>query len=189
MYLDSEGLVTVGCGTLLATAESASALPFLHKGNNQPASKLEVEAAWRALFIGHQEQKSAAPHKKHTAAHYENDSDLRITQATANTLLDAHLDSDHLHLKLIYPKFDDFPDDAKLALFDMIYNLGAGRSKTRHHRAAGLMAYSTMNHAINSGDWAKAAKCCFRHGIQAERNKVTAALFERCAQAQKGRSV
>ncbi|MEA1650953.1 hypothetical protein UAJ10_18260 [Nitrospirillum sp. BR 11164] len=186
MYLDTEGLVTVGCGTMLPTAESAAALPFYNKNTFQAVSKSDIESAWKALAAGKDEQKKAS--HKHAAAYYRDKTDLLIQQQTADDLLDVHINADHLHLKLIYSNFDNFPDDAKIALFDMIYNLGAGHGKTRHHRATGLMAYSNMNHAVNSGNWAEAAKCCFRHGISAERNRQTAALFQNCAATQNGRS-
>ncbi|ASG20533.1 hypothetical protein [Nitrospirillum viridazoti] len=187
MYLDSEGLVTVGCGTMLPTAQAASAIPFYHDSSRQAATSSEVEATWRALAAGRDAQKTAAPKSKHIAKYYKDQSDLRITRPTLNNLLDAHLDADEIHLKLIYPKFEEFPDDAKVALFDMIYNLGLGHGKARHHRATGLMGYPTMNRAINSGDWAAAAKDCTRHGIQAQRNLETAKLFKNCATAQNGR--
>ena len=95
---------------------------------------------------------------------------------------DGHVSSDYTQLLLIYPDFDNFPDDAKVALFDMIYNLGAGHNRRKRNHATGLRAYGTMNAAINRGDWATAAAHCLRHGIPAERNRETAELFKGCAQ-------
>ena len=82
---------------------------------------------------------------------------------------------------MIYSQFDTFPDLAKLALFGMIFNLGVGHGKTRHHRGTGLRAYVNMNSAIARGDWATAAQHCHRHGIPIERNMATAELFKNCA--------
>jgi len=135
------------------------------------------------LSSGSAAQKSAALKQKFGAKHYEKVTDLRITEATASQMRDDHLKTDYSLLQAIYPKFDTFPDAAKLALFDMIYNLGPGQGKTRHHRASGLRAYVGMNAAIARGDWAAAAQHCHRHGIPDARNSQTAALFKSCVAA------
>lgn len=182
MYLDSEGLVTVGCGSMLPTAASASVLAFYHDKTRRSATPAEIIAAWTLLHTGAPTQKAAAAHGKFSYKHYEKLTDLRITLDASNQLRDAHIGEDYAQLQTIYyPGFDAFPDDAKLALFDMIYNLGPGRSKSRHHRANGLRGYVQMNAAINRGDWATAAKTCLRHGIPMARNQMTAALFANCA--------
>lgn len=180
MYLDSVGLVTIGYGTMLPSADSAAALPFVHAKGGSAATATEIKAGYATLVAGSATQKSAAPKQKYGAKHYEKVTDLRITQATASQLRDAHIDADYNQLTSIYPKFDTFPDAGKLALFDMIYNLGAGRGKTAQHRASGLRAYAGMNAAINRGDWAAAALHSFRHGIPANRNAAAAALFKSC---------
>jgi GH24 family phage-related lysozyme (muramidase) len=180
MYLDSVGLVTVGYGSMLPDAEAAKAIPFV-KIKGGAATPAEIKAAYDVVHSGAAAQKAALPRQKFGAKHYEKVTDLRITQATASKLRDAHVDADYRQLQLIYPQFDTFPDNAKLALFDMIYNVGAGHGKTRHHRASGLRAYVGMNAAIAQGDWSTAAQHCHRHGIPPERNRVTAELFKTCA--------
>jgi GH24 family phage-related lysozyme (muramidase) len=181
MYLDSVGIVTVGCGTALESESAAADLPFVHSKTLGPAGRDDIIAAWRDLHAAAATQKSAVPKQKHAARFYEAKSDLRITLQTASDLRDAHVLADYASLQRIYPDFDAFPEDAKLALFDMIYNLGAGRSGGRHRRATGLRQYGTMNAAITRGDWTGAASTCLRRGIPAERNAMTAALFRKCA--------
>lgn len=105
---------------------------------------------------------------------------LRITIKTSSTLRDAHVQADYKQLKLIYPNFDTFPENTKLALFDMIYNLGPGKWKTLSERATGLRQFVLMNNAINKEDWKTAALHCSRKGIPIERNNMTAALFLSC---------
>jgi GH24 family phage-related lysozyme (muramidase) len=180
MYLDSVGLVTIGYGTMLPDANTAAAISFIHK-KGTVATVAEIRAAYNVIHSGSAAQKAALPKQKFGARHYEKVTDLRITQATASQLRDTHIDADYQQLRSIYPKFDDFPDAARIALFDMIYNLGAGHGKTRHHRATGLRAYVGMNAAIARGEWAKAAQLCHRHGIPPARNAATAALFKSCA--------
>jgi GH24 family phage-related lysozyme (muramidase) len=174
MYLDSEGLVTVGFGTMLRDAHAATAVSFEHAKGGAPATAAEIIAAYNVVHAGSAAQKAAVPAKKYSAEHYEKMTDLRIALATASSLRDSHIDADYSQLQLIYPQFDSFPNEAKVALFDMIYNLGAGHGKTRHHRATGLRGYVTMNAAINRRDWGTAAKHCLRHGIPAMRNRATA---------------
>jgi GH24 family phage-related lysozyme (muramidase) len=184
MYLDSQGLVTVGCGTMLPDAAAAKRVSFVHSRTWQAATAAEIEAAWNSLHSGAAAQKAAAPSKKFSSKHYEDKTDLRITDASAQALRDDHIEADYAELKKIYLKFDSFPDDAKVALFDMIYNVGPGRNKTRQHRATGLRNYVSMNAAIDAGNWSLAADRCIRHGIPPERNRNTANLFRKCAPPQ-----
>lgn len=181
MYLDSEGLVTVGCGTMLPSSESAKAIPFFHDKTLNAATGAEIATEWTTLHSGSAVQKAANPRNKFGANHYRTSSDLRITASISSSLRDSHVAADYQELKRIYVGFDLLPEDAKLALFDMIYNLGPGRSKTRLHRASGLRGYAHMNTAISKGDWATAALSCMRHGIPSTRNNMTSALFRNCA--------
>lgn len=192
MYLDSVGLVTVGCGTMLPTANFAAQIPFFHDGKSTAATAAEIIAAWNTLHAGSAVQAAAAAADKFSARHYRTETDLRITPGTSSNLRDEHVRADYSQLCQIFPSFDDLPEPAKLALFDMIYNLGAGRAAvaaraaTSGHRAiqavraTGLRAYSTMRAAIRSGDWESAAASCHRRGIPAERNQMTAGLFRSC---------
>jgi hypothetical protein len=67
-----------------------------------------------------------------------------------------------------------FPGEVRLALFDMIFNLGV--TKTNE-------SYLSFNLAIAKADWEKAAKECFRSGIQLTRNNYVKALFQKAAAA------
>lgn len=171
MYLDSVGLVTVGCGTMLPDAASAAKIAFFHKANFAAASVEDITAAWNTLHAGAAGQKKAVPKDKFSARHYEAVTDLRITIATSDALRDAHILADYTQLRAQYSGFDELPDDARLALFDMIYNLGAG----------GLKRFGSLKDAITSGDWTSASLACVRHGIPAERNQMTSKLFQNCA--------
>lgn len=64
----------------------------------------------------------------------------------------------------------------RLALFDMIFNLGAtGLSKK----------WPKFNRAIAKGDWAKAADDCNRPEVQLRRNNYVKGLLRQAADAQK----
>ena len=58
------------------------------------------------------------------AEHYRKDATLFITQDEGQRLMLLKLDGFIHDLRKIYPKFDTFPEDAQVALMDMIYNLG-----------------------------------------------------------------
>ena len=124
-------------------------------------------------------QKAAPNRQKKGAIFYKTITDLRMTLDVAISLADRHVMSDYAALQDIYPGFDSFPQDVKLALFDMIYNLGAGRGNGAHHRATGLRAFTTMNSAIARRDWRGAASSCTRVGPPPQRNAATSLLFLR----------
>jgi hypothetical protein len=109
MYLDSEGLVTVGFGTMLRDANAATAVSFQHAKGGALATTAEITAAYDIVYAGSAAQKAAVPAKKYSAKHYEKVTDLRIALATASSLLDSHVDADYSQLQLIYPRFDSFP--------------------------------------------------------------------------------
>lgn len=180
MNLDSAGLITVGCGTMLPSDSAAAEIPFFHKNAGKPATVAEIKAAWQQLHRGSAAQKTASSSKKFNAKHYEKETDLRISRSVVDLRRDHHIQADYQQLQAIYPEFDDFPEPAKLALFDMIYNVGPGQNKDRHHRASGLRKFVHLNAAVRKRDWATASKCCMRHGISFERNRATAKLFESC---------
>lgn len=180
MYLDSEGNVTVGSGIMLPDVVSAKSIKFHNKRTFLPATTAEIEAAWKKVHSGYKVQKAAKPNNKYAFGHYKNVTDLRVLQGTSDKLRDDVIKKDYLTLKHLYKNFDNFPDNAKLALFDMIYKLGLGRKKTSHHRAKGLLQYVLLNAAANKQDWDAAAKQCWRHGIPIKRNKFITELFKSC---------
>lgn len=184
MYLDSEGLVTTGCGTMLPAADAAAEIEFFHDKSGETATAAEKRQAWSVIKAGAAAQKAAPNKQKHGAIFYKTMTDLRMTLDVAIGLVDRHVETDYAALQDIYPGFDSFPQDAKLALFDMVYNLGEGRSHTTHHRASGLRAFTTMNAAIARRDWRGAASSCTRIGPPPERNAATALLFLRAAGAE-----
>ena len=70
---------------------------------------------------------------------------------------------------MIYKDFDKFPSEAKLALIDIIFNVGMTDLKNK---------WPTMNMAIKAKDWAKVAVNSNRKSpISAARNKYVKDLF------------
>lgn len=74
------------------------------------------------------------------------------------------LDKDRTTLRNMYTDFDHFPQPAKTALHDMLYNLGEGKLHSE---------FPNFNAAVNRKDWTRAATESHRTGIGDSRNKDT----------------
>ncbi len=86
-------------------------------------------------------------------------SDQRIGEIVA-----AHIAQDRVGLGNLYSNFDHFPQIAKVALHDMIYNLGETRLRNE---------FPNFNAAVIQRDWVTAASESHRLGISEQRNEGT----------------
>lgn len=157
MYRDTVGKVTVGVGLMLPTASAAEALTFLLEGRAATTAEIAAEfARIDAMTMGR------------LPAFYRTATSLELSQETIDAKLSAVLQGFEADLRTRVPHYDGLPDGVKMALLDMIYNLGpAELFKNFPH----LMA------AVESGSWAQAAACCMRRGPSAERNAWTREQF------------
>jgi len=169
MYCDTAGIVTVGVGHAVFTADEASRLRFHHRTGIAPASPAEISDEWarvKSIRLGPCQEGLAAlfmPDDNITGLLYE---DLaRFTQTISQEL----------------PHFAALPDDARLACFDIAFNCGS------------LHGWPKLRAAIAERDWASAARECFRPTLEpriagiadapnGQRNKDTRALFLACTQ-------
>jgi GH24 family phage-related lysozyme (muramidase) len=157
MYRDTVGKVTVGVGLMLPNVEAAQALPFL--AGARPATSQEIAAEFTRV---------SAMHSGHPATYYKAPGSFELAQQTIDAKLTAVLQGFEADLRAQIPRYDTLPDSVKMALLDMIYNLGpAGLFKGFPH----LMA------AVETGEWTKAASNCMRHGPGPERNAWTRQQF------------
>jgi GH24 family phage-related lysozyme (muramidase) len=157
MYRDTVGKVTVGVGLMLPDAHAAQALPFLL--NNRPATPQEIAAEYSrvdAMTMGK------------AAAFYKIPASLELTQQTIDAKLLSVLKGFEADLRAEFSSYDTFPDAIKLALLDMIYNLGA----------TGLFhGFPHLVAAVRAGNWAQAAEHCTRRGPAPARNIWTKQQF------------
>lgn len=103
------------------------------------------------------------------AGFYKRFTTLVIKRIDADQLTNKHIDTFYKELKQIYTGFDKFPSDAKLALMDIIFNVGMPDLKNK---------WPTMNAAIKAKDWLKAANNSNRKApISALRNKYVKDLL------------
>lgn len=166
MYLDVVGKVTVGIGHLLASVADARQLPF-RESTGAPATADDVKKEYENI--------KRQPHGySHPASFYKKYTKLRLDLADIDALADKHLNAFETELKRLYPGFELYPKDVRLALFDMIFNLGMSKLRTR---------YQNFNKAILAGDWAQAARESSRAQIQSSRNHYVMDLLDRAARA------
>jgi GH24 family phage-related lysozyme (muramidase) len=157
MYRDTVGKVTVGVGLMLPDAKAAEALPFVV--GTRPATPEEIAAEYArvdAMAMGR------------ASAFYKTAASLVLTQQTIDAKLSSVLAGFEADLRAQFPRYDSLPDGVKMALLDMIYNLGpAGLFKGFPHLVA----------AVETGAWAQAAEHCTRRGPGPARNDWTRQQF------------
>jgi GH24 family phage-related lysozyme (muramidase) len=157
MYRDTVGKVTVGIGLMLPDAKAAEALPFVV--GTRAATPEEIAAEYARV--------DAMPMGR-ASAFYKTPTSLVLTQQTIDAKLTSVLAGFEVDLRSQFPHYDTLPDGIKMALLDMIYNLGpAGLFKGFPHLVA----------AIQTGAWQQAAEHCIRRGPGAARNDWTREQF------------
>ena len=157
MYRDTVGKVTVGVGLMLPYAKAAEALPFVVGGRAATPEEIAAEyARVDAMAMGR------------ASAFYKTPTSLVLTQQTIDAKLSSVLAGFEAELRSQFPHYDALPNGIKMALLDMIYNLGpAGLFKGFPHLVA----------AIQTGAWQQAAEHCIRRGPSAARNDWTREQF------------
>ncbi len=150
MYQDTVGKVTVGVGLMLVNETAAHALPFTSGGRPADLQQIGTEFA-----------RVSAMRKGLLAKAYFSKEGLELSDATIDAKLRDTLVGFEGYLRSYVKGYDGLPVGAKLALLDMIYNLGPGRLFAEYPR---LVA------AIERGDWATAAQASPRRGPSAARN-------------------
>ena len=157
MYRDTVGKVTVGVGLMLPGAKAAQALPFVLGSRAATPEEIATEyARVDAMTLGR------------ASSFYKISTSLELTQQTIDAKLSSVLSGFEADLRAEFPHYDALPDGVKMALLDMIYNLGpAGLFKGFPHLVA----------AVQTGAWAQAAEHCMRRGPSAARNNWTRQQF------------
>ena len=97
------------------------------------------------------------------ATNFKSLTKLIISEAVINGQVNKHIKIFESELKRIYgpTEFLSFPDNVKLALFDMIFNLGMSKLKN---------TFPSFNKHLKAGDYKKAATESSRQGISSQRN-------------------
>lgn len=163
MYLDTKGYVTVGVGSMLSDATAATKLPFVHSSTNELATHEQIKDEFLRI--------KARPYgKSEFASKFKPFTTLKLTESVMNEQIAHHIQSFEKELRSIYgdEQFASYPENVKLALFDMIFNLGMSKLKD---------TYPKFNGHIRNGNYEQAALESKRNGIQASRNAYVANLL------------
>lgn len=163
MYLDTKGFVTVGVGHLLKDVEVAKKMPFVVRDTGVSATVKQIEDEFKLI-------KKRPFGNKEPAFKFKAFTSLIITDSTINAEVVSHISNFENELKRIYgaAEFSAFPNNVKLALFDMIFNLGMTKLNN---------LFFNFNKHIKSGDYKKAALESSRTGISGSRNAYVANLL------------
>jgi GH24 family phage-related lysozyme (muramidase) len=177
LYQDSVGQVTIGVGHLVPSELKATALALRRRSDRQPATADEKKAAWKAVKAENRYYVGAKDHKQHVygAGHYEKSSPLYMDSTDIDQLTEDHIVEFEAYLKKAFSKqngyqtdFDGMPDNVRLALFDMMFNMGPTRFPRPWHN---------LVEAIKKTDWKKAADSSNRPQVNLERNAYVKSLL------------
>jgi GH24 family phage-related lysozyme (muramidase) len=157
MYRDTVGKVTVGVGLMLPDAKAAKTLPFVLGSRAATPEEIAAEyARVNEMTVGR------------ASSFYKIPASLELTQQMIDARLKSVLEGFEADLRIQFPHYDSLPDSVKMALLDMIYNLGA----------EGLFkGFPRLVAAVEEGAWAQAAEHCSRLGPSAVRNAWTRQQF------------
>jgi len=186
MYLDSRGLVTVGVGFLLGSADDAVNYSFVlnpappprppvQRPNSPPppppaipagpqkATTAQIKAEWTNI-------KGQVPN--HLESYYQRFTTMTMLQPDIDTVLTQKVNSFEAKARQAFANWDDFASPAQLALLDMIYNLGS------------LSAFPSLTKFATAKDWINCAAQCHREGPSDLRNDETRDRFLAAAKEQ-----
>jgi len=158
MYLDTRGLVTAGIGRMLPDAAAAQALAFLHP-DGTPAPPDAIQAEFERV-------RTLAPAQSFHV--YRSPTSPTLAADTMTAMLEAVITANDSILRGRLTDYDGFPNPAKLALLDMIYNLGENRL---------FSEYPLLLAAVNNQHWLVASQQCHRNGPNQQRNDWTRDQF------------
>ncbi|WP_159819900.1 hypothetical protein [Colwellia sp. 20A7] len=163
MYLDTKGKVTVGVGHLLKDVEAAKKVPFTFRDTGAVASVKQIEDEFKLI--------KSKPFGSQAAPFYKPFTKLVITEAVREAQVEQHIRTFESELKIIYgaSEFSSYPNDVKLALFDMIFNLGMPELKDE---------FPNFNKHMKVRDFKQAAIESNRKDVSAERNTYVRNLFK-----------
>ena len=165
MYLDTVGKVTVAVGQMLPTAAAAQTLTFIRRDNGNQATDAEKRQDFEAV---------ARQTAGRVAAAYKQFTQLDMPEDAINALLDTRIEGFEAVLRRDFPEYDSYPDEVKLGLMDMAFNLGN----------QGLVSkFPSFTRAARAQRWRTCAQECQRTGISNARNAMTKQLFENAATA------
>ncbi len=167
MYLDTEGHVTIGVGHLIRDLATVLKLNLVVGKTGAIATKEQITADYEAVKEQWKSDTAAPYYKKYTQ--------LIMKKVEVDRLTNKHIKNFYNELKRLFPDFYSYPTEVRLALLDMIFNLGM--TKLRN-------LFPKLNKAVKAKKWTEAAAESRRKfPVSDARNKYVKALFEAAAKA------
>lgn len=159
LYLDTQGLPTVGVGCRVFSAQASLALPWRRPDGSAPLAHEITEDFARVVALP----------KGQRADIYGGPLALLLALPDIDGLLQDRLNQEFLPgLRSALQGFDAMPAPAQLALIDMAFNLGV----------RGLVGgFPHLVAAANGADWSAAAWNCHRKTCRDDRNAWTRSQF------------
>ena len=150
LYRDStpEGNATVGVGCLIPTVAASLSLPWSFRDANYPQTPASVaqvnviQRDWHRV-MAMAPAMSAGNYRAHAQLVY-------LTDDAIDTLADVRIRGAIASLRARYADWDALPDDCRLVLVDLEFNLGAGKAA----------AFVKLRAAVEACDWAAASVQC-----------------------------
>lgn len=161
MYKDDKGNVTVGVGFMMPDESAAVSLPFVYEDG--PASEEQKRAEWRTIN---------ALASGYVASWYEDSTELYLEDEFITSHLQSLVAVNFTELTRIFPDYGEYPSAARLALQDMIYNLGM----------TNFNKFTKLKAAVVSRDWETAAAESHRTIRDESRNDAVRDLFLKAAE-------
>lgn len=168
LYLDSVGKVTVGIGHMIPSRVAMTTVMLYTIKGGRPASPASLPEKQKEYDM------IAKQPRNYQASWYKQHTQLIMKDADIDAQLGRHIGVFYKELVALYSKsngflgFDNMPDEVQLALFDMVFNLGAAKLRAQ---------YVLMNNAVKAEKWDVAARECNRVGIDTARNSYVKHLF------------
>jgi GH24 family phage-related lysozyme (muramidase) len=163
LYLDTSGIVTIGRGHALRTADDCAALPWKTRYD---AALLRRE--YGAVLQASPTDRGMLLH--YSAHHYAGLTTARLNADEISAILFADIHNFIQQVEHIVPDFAKYPAGPQQAVLDMCFNLGT------HGFAHG---FPHCYECVRNRDFKGAAASCHRRPpISDARNARTAALFQ-----------
>ena len=165
-YLDIHGYVTIGVGCLITGSQAPTlVMEISTPAGGYTAHPDEVLEDYVAV--------SKAPPAL-PASSYRRFTRCSLTPLGVRSLFEKRCRESVAQLEKLYPGFEDFPIQARLALLDICFNVGIGNLRRN---------WPSLNDDIAHRDWRTAALHSHRKESSAHRNQTTEALFLEAATA------
>jgi GH24 family phage-related lysozyme (muramidase) len=163
-YCDRKGLVTVGIGHLVKDTDHAERLPMFCRDSGELASDSQKRLSWKVVHDFFRPNAAVG--------YYSGLTFVRMDPAYAKRLCRQRLTAEFVPaLQKTFPRFDRWPDKARIAMLDMVYPLGH----------AGLLEFKKLCAAAGEEDWRTCAAECHRKNGREDRNTWTANMFSAAA--------